>query len=323
MKKKISLGLISILSLCLIGCDNENIATVNGVGIPREYFNKSMEIVNNTNKYLGGYYIHYLPKNEGKQYRENLESTVFSLLIDNELIYQEAKKNGLLANENEINAKYEAIKKSLKCNKSYNDQIENLGIEEQYLKEIISRDLSIEKYKDKYLNNINISEEQLLNYYENNIEKFYIDEINASHILISTSDNNKNVLSREEKENLKEKAEKILLELKNGSNFEELAKLYSDDKISGNKGGNLGYFSKKDKNIEFSNEVFKLNTGEISNIIETSYGYHIVKINDYRNKLQSLDESKNEIKNILLNQKYNEHINLLYKNADIKKKNKL
>ncbi len=59
-----------------------------------------------------------------------------------------------------------------------------------------------------------------------------------------------------------------------------MAKKYSDDKATGKNGGQLGYFTKDDKNAEFTKEVFKLKKNEVSNVFETSYGYHIVKVTD-------------------------------------------
>ncbi len=67
-----------------------------------------------------------------------------------------------------------------------------------------------------------------------------------------------------------------------------MAKKYSDDKATGKNGGQLGYFTKDDKNAEFTKEVFKLKKNEVSNVFETSYGYHIVKVTDKRERQKVL-----------------------------------
>ena len=85
--------------------------------------------------------------------------------------------------------------------------------------------------------------------------------VRASHILVNT-----------EKE-----ANDLLARLKRGENFEELARLYSIDKASGSRGGDLGEFGRGDFRPEFENSVFRLKIGELSGIVKTELGYHIIK----------------------------------------------
>ena len=120
-----------------------------------------------------------------------------------------------------------------------------------------------------------------------------------------------------QKQKLKTKAEKLLNKVNNGEDFNKLAKKYSDDKNSGKDGGDLGFFSKEDKNIDFTKEVFKLDKGKNATLIETSYGYHIVKITDKRTVTKSLEDSKDDIKYRILNEKYSKQIDSLYKKGKI------
>lgn len=85
--------------------------------------------------------------------------------------------------------------------------------------------------------------------------------IQASHILV----------------NSEEKAQEILNKIKQGASFEEMARVYSIDKSSGRNGGDLGIFSRGDLNPEFESVAFKLEVGELSGIVKTSLGYHIIK----------------------------------------------
>jgi len=85
--------------------------------------------------------------------------------------------------------------------------------------------------------------------------------IQASHILV----------------NSEEKAQEILNKIKQGASFEEMARVHSIDKSSGRNGGDLGSFSRGDLNPEFENAALKLNVGELSGIVKTSLGYHIIK----------------------------------------------
>ncbi|MGL6105077.1 peptidylprolyl isomerase [Romboutsia sp.] len=320
MKKKAYIGIILLLSITLIGCSDNNIATVNGVPIPKEEYNQTIRIVNNTNKYINEKEYSSILENQSKSFNKNLENSILAFMIDNEIIYQQGNKLGIVPSDEEVNFKYKEVEKAINSNPNYKEIVENTDLGKEYLLRCISKDIVIGKYKKHFENTINISEKEIEDYYKNNTKDFNQNEINASHILISTVDRNKNSVNDEEKEMLKKNASDILLRINNGETFEELAKKYSDDKVTGKYGGNLGYFTKEAKNIEFTNSIFKLNKSDSYKIIETSYGYHIVKINDERIRIRTLEESKNEIKDEILNQKYIEHIKKLNEMSDIRKK---
>ena len=83
----------------------------------------------------------------------------------------------------------------------------------------------------------------------------------------------------------------------NGANFDEMAKKYSDDKGSGQNGGDLGFFERRSMVKEFDEAVFNMNMGEISDIIKTQYGYHIIKLID-ENPYPSYENSVTGLKHI-------------------------
>lgn len=314
MKKTFCIGIISLLSLSIIGCSNKNIATVNGVNITKEQYEKTIDIINSTNKYKD---INYVDKIENKNNKDR-KNNVLYFMIDNEVLYQKAKENGFTPKEEEVKLRYKEIESSLNTNIKYKKLIDELQLDKEYLMEEIRKDMTINNYKLDFEKKIKIGDDDIKKYYMQNKNDFKTEEVNASHILISNLDKNNNIVSKEENEILRKKANDILIRIHNGESFEELAKEYSDDKSSGKNGGQLGYFNKRDKNIEFTNKVFKLNKGEISNIIETSQGYHIVKINDKIDKLKSIKESKDDINKEILKKLYIEHIEKLSKEANIK-----
>lgn len=127
--------------------------------------------------------------------------------------------------------------------------------------------------------------------YNLNKDKFWSkEEVNASHILIKASesgDNSQRLAT----------AKGVLAELKTGANFAELAKAKSDDTASGQRGGNLGWFAHGRMVKPFEDAAFALkNKGDLSGIVETQYGFHIIKLNDKRSGKQlSFDEAKDAI----------------------------
>jgi len=102
-----------------------------------------------------------------------------------------------------------------------------------------------------------------------------LEVVTASHILITHEDAQRTTSKRDRKE-ARKLAEQILKDLKSGKEFAELARQYSDGP-SGPKGGDLGRFTRGQMVPEFDKAVFKLKQGTVSNIVETQFGYHIIK----------------------------------------------
>ena len=304
LKRLILIGLAALISVNMVGCGNDTIAKINDVKISKDEYNKIASFL-----YATGYVQE--DKNKG------INNNILSFIIDNEVAYQDAQRENIKVEDKDVNEKYEDLKETLKSNSAYKAKLDEVGVNDDFLKSQVKKDLIVSKYEENFMKNIKINDNEIKTYYDNHKDEFTKEEIRASQILISTLDDNNNVVNQEQKEKLKDKAEDILEKLKNNEDFAILAKEYSDDKNSGKDGGDLGYFSKEDKNIDFTNPVFKLEKDQLSDIIETEYGYHIVKVTDNKSVTKTLEESKEDIKNKILNQKYTQHIDSLYKNGKI------
>lgn len=137
-----------------------------------------------------------------------------------------------------------------------------------------------------------ISDEEAESFYRQNINRYSIPEQRkASHILIKTT-------AEDSEEALREKLEKTeqVLELaRSGEDFAELAKQYSEGP-TGPRGGDLGSFARGRMVKAFDDAVFALNEGEISDIVETQFGFHIIKVEKIeQSRIKPLDEVKDEI----------------------------
>ena len=121
------------------------------------------------------------------------------------------------------------------------------------------------------------------------------------------------------KKKLRKKAEEVLKKAKTGEEFSELAKEYSDDKGSAANGGDLGYFTKGQMVQPFEDAAFSLKSGEISDIVESEYGYHIIKVYDKIDEQLPFDEVKDEIKTTLTENKYIKNIEEISKKAKVEK----
>lgn len=306
LKKILLIGLAILISINIIGCSNKSVAKINNVDISKEEYKKIEEFL-----YVSGY-IEKDEENSGE-----INNDILSFIIDNEVVYQQAQKENIKIKDSDVNEKLKVLKESLEINTFYKEKLELAGITEEFLKTQVKKDLTIDKYRENFMKDLKVTDEEIEDYYNSNKDKFKIEEVKASQILISTLDKDSKEVSEKDKEKLKERAESILNKVNNNEDFAALAQKYSDDKKSAKDGGDLGYFAKNEKNIYFTREVFKLDINQVSNLIETPYGYHIVKIADKRTITKSLNDSKDDIKNKLLNKKYLEHVDSLYKKAKI------
>ena len=133
-----------------------------------------------------------------------------------------------------------------------------------------------------------ITEDKIKESYEKNKHQYHL-----AHILISVKSNsNPNGLSDEE---AKKKAEEVLKKVKDGGDFASLAKEYSNDTENASSGGDLGWSSKENTKFvsEFSNAAYSLNKDQVSDVVKTPFGYHIIKVLDTKDS--SYDELKTSL----------------------------
>jgi len=168
-----------------------------------------------------------------------------------------------------------------------------------------------------------VTPEELKSYYDSNIQRFRTEEQRrASHILIAAPKDGKDA----DRKAAKEKAEKLLEDLrKHPETFAEVAKKNSQDPGSAEKGGDLGFMGRGALVKPFEDAMYALKEGQISDVVETDYGYHIIKLTGIEPaKTQPLDavrpELEAELKKQLAAKKYAEQAdafgNMVYEQSD-------
>jgi len=145
---------------------------------------------------------------------------------------------------------------------------------------------------EDFLNEINLTREDYEDYYNSYIDDFTIPgKVKASHILLKFNDN---------RDEAKAKAEELLERIKGGEDLAALAAEHSEDPSSADKGGDLGYFGPGDMVKEFEEVAYSLEKGALSEVVETVYGYHIIKVTDIKEeKVTPLAEVKGKIRKVL------------------------
>lgn len=148
-----------------------------------------------------------------------------------------------------------------------------------YYKDVIKENIMIAQIEQKLTGALSVTPQEVVDFY-NSIPKDSLPTIEQEYVLTQIVKMPK--VSEEEKERVKAKLNEYRDRVLKGSKFSTIATLYSEDPASAKKGGELGFFSRGDMVGEFENAAFALQDGEISPIIETKYGYHIIQMIERR-----------------------------------------
>jgi len=171
------------------------------------------------------------------------------------------------------------------------------GISIEHVKTTIQESLIINKYLENAAKNLPaVSEED--------IRKAYDGDKTASvrHILLLTQGK-----AAEDKAGIREKMERILARVRKGEDFAALAKEYSEDPGSKENGGLYENFGRGMMVKPFEDAAFSVPVGQISDIVETEYGFHILQIVDRKKETRPLDEVRTELENGMRQSRHAEH----------------
>ncbi|MBW5446758.1 peptidylprolyl isomerase [Cohnella sp. CFH 77786] len=215
-----------------------------------------------------------------KQMPEGQAASALDNLMLTKMVDLEAGKLGISVNDADVNAEIAKYKKSFPSDAEFESALQQSGMTMDRLKEQV--DVTV-KLRSIFEPQIKPTEDQLKKYYQDNQAKYGTPEqIRASHILLPT----------------KAEAEAVLAELKKGADFATLAKEKSTDPGSKDKGGDLDFFGKGVMNEPFETAAFKLQVGEISGVVESPNGFHIIKVTDKKAAVTpAYDTVKQQVKN--------------------------
>jgi peptidyl-prolyl cis-trans isomerase C len=154
--------------------------------------------------------------------------------------------------------------------------------------EVARRQVVIEELLRRKMETLSqVTDEDIKKAYEENKPLFTTETVGASHIMVKTA----------------AEAEALQAELKAGKPFAELAKEKSQDTGSAEKGGDLGILIRGQTEAEFETAAFALKDGEISGVVKTQYGFHIIKGGPHGATVQPYDEVKEKLREMLAKQK--------------------
>jgi parvulin-like peptidyl-prolyl isomerase len=243
------------------------------------------------------------------------ESEILQQMIEQKLLEQEAKKLGIKVTDAEIDASIEDVKKKYNLNDEQMTEVlkkQNMTPEsfrEQWKNQLLANKLLDSQLKNKIV----ITDDEIEDYYKKNYAEESADtdvasadapaeEVKIAHILISS-----------DTPDAKKKAEEVAKLAKSGKDFGQLAKQYSDDTLSADKGGDLGYFKKGDLIPSLETAVDNTPVGGVTGPVESPAGYHIIKVLE-RKEPEKAKKKSGSSGTVAINEaKRKEITNILYK----------
>lgn len=300
MKKLITCIALStvLLSGCTLFQKSEGIIKVNGTVVTQAEFDQAFDktVDKSFLKSFGGS-KNFVKSDENPLYGIFKDKIVNELIVKT-LLDQEIAKRNITATEEDVQNELKTIIDRVGSKEELNRVLKQRKVSNSQFTEDLKTQIKIKKLVNS-IQKVNVSDSDAEKYYNTHKNEFtHGEQVRASHILISANTleliqqikaKNPNIdpteLNKKVEEQItsqKAKAEAILAEVKkNPDSFEKLAQQKSDDKASGERGGELGFFPKEAMVPEFANAAFSMKPNTISeSLVQSPYGFHIIKVTD-------------------------------------------
>lgn len=214
-------------------------------------------------------------------------------LINRSLLLTEADKAGIEVTKEEMYTRLSTVIEGFESEEAFNNRLKELNMTRKELQDELAVGIKIELFIDsKIPMDQPITEAEMNKFYEDNRRNFeHGERVRASHILLRSDQSD----SEEAKAEKRAKLEQLLIEIVGGADFGAVAHEHSDCPSKKND-GDLGYFERGRMVPEFEQAAFSLGTGEVSDIVETPFGFHIIKVTEHQEaRLVPFDEAQEDI----------------------------
>lgn len=245
------------------------VARINGQEIKKEDLLTRVEAVRAEQARLG------MPgQAESKEfYRDILEQIVGATLL-----FQESLAQGVAAADTDVETRLSAIRARFPEEKAFTDALAAQGLTPERLRSELKLNLSVQKLVEKHIApSVAVSDAAQKKFYDENMEQMKEPErVRVSHILVRADAKT----TPEDKAKARAKLDGIVARLKKGEDFAALAKENSDDPGSKGQGGELPWLSPGETVPAFEKAAFALKPNELSDVVETPFGFHVIKLAD-------------------------------------------
>jgi len=239
---------------------------------------------------------------------KQIQREVVDQLIVQELLWQEAKRRDFVVEDNFVDERLAEMKGGFETEQAFLFKIEAGGVTEETYREDIRQQVSVQRMIFQGIApEVKATDEDIRNFYDANEDQMRKPvEVHARHILVKPESS-----ETAAHKVAKGKIDAILAEVRAGSNFAQLATERSEAP-SAEKGGDLGYFGPGQMVPSFEQAAFALQPGEVSDVVQTQFGYHIILLEDRRGgELAPMDEVSTQIRTYLGRQKLESEVETL------------
>ena len=289
------------------------IATVNDSVLTRQDLDREMKLISFKLARQGR------PMDDAqlKRYESNIRET----LINRTLLLQQSKSMGIEVKDSLVTKALEEFKAAFKDENAYQQELGEMGFTEASLTTQIQDGLTIKSLIDKeVVQKLSLSDQQVRAYYDDNPNLFRKPEqVKASHILVQVPQNADEAKRAEALSTI----QALKTRIDNGENFATLAMEHSDCPSKA-KGGDLGFFGREQMVKPFSDAAFALQPGQISDVVQTRFGYHLIRVTERQaEQTMAFNDVKEAIATRLRQEqegkKIDAYLENLKKHADIKR----
>jgi peptidyl-prolyl cis-trans isomerase C len=238
--------------------------------------------------------------------RDSVYRSVLDDLIGIRLLQQEAKARKVTIADADVTAQLAQIRNQFPTPDAFDQMLKQRKLTVEQVRSDTQRDLTIAKLLTAEVEpKAKVDPQQVAEFYKSNPDQFTQSErVRASHILISIPRDG----DAAAKTQARARAEAVLKDVRSGRDFAALAKEYSQDPGSAVQGGDLGYFQQGQMVGPFNDTAFSLKPGTTSGLVETEFGFHIIRVVDKQpGGTVSLDEVRPRLEQYLLNQNRRQH----------------
>lgn len=233
--------------------------------------------------------------------RDGVVRGVLERLINYRLLLQEARARGIEVSPAEIDAQMTALARRFPSRDAMREALIVRGVTLEMLREDARRDLRVAKLvADETGEELKVSQDDVRRFYDRNLDRFRQPEAaRAAHIFVRLPKDADDKVTHA----MRVRAESLMRLAKRGDDFGELARNYSEDRATGARGGDLGWFAKGTTPEPFDAVVFSLPAGEVGGLAQTDDGFHVVKVYERRPaRVQPYEEVEPDLATFLLRQ---------------------
>jgi len=210
--------------------------------------------------------------------QSELFQRVLDQMVFQELVHQEAKSRPSEGVEEIVEERIAAARAQAGSDEQFEKLLAEREITLESLRDAVRRQVVVERLvQDELVTKIQITDEEIQSTYDQNRDQFVVPErVRASHVLISVQEG----ATDAQRQEAFAQAQALRQQVLGGADFAELARANSGDKTTAERGGDLGYFTRGQMVPTFEAAAFALQPGELSDVVETRFGYHVIKCVD-------------------------------------------